>query len=430
MSSASRPIPQPSVLAPAAPPPEIAAQFEPRPPTSLTATQIVTDRGVELAVVFKRTYGYDAQGRCRLADEQIPLDADGQPHEPLGTDVPPSSKSLPEIIGFKTGTDVVIQASARSPRPTTTMNVAAQIGSHRHSAVVFGRRVCDYSQGRLVFTPPEPFESMPLRYENAYGGRDRVAEQRFVEEAQRAAKPDDWRSTAAVLEFLLGAIHPLMYPRNRFGKGYVLDDRRESIQGRELPNVESAGDLLTPERLIVPNPLQWSRQPLPVSFDFLDAYSFPRCAMLGLPPATTEDLKRVPEVVRKLIPEDYCRGNAVTASNETLANILHPDGSRCASLGLWLPWQRGNEELRLEGMDAAAPTLRLPLPGERPAFAIQGLKKEQLTMDESQLHLVHLSVDKRLLNLVWVARMPLPRNLFPGEDRQLGSSVRVEMKRV
>jgi hypothetical protein len=389
---------------------------------------VVTDRGVELAVVFKRTYTYDAQGRCRLADEQVPLSQDGEPHDPLGPD-PPSSKTLPEILGFKTGTDVVIQAAARPPKPTPTMTVAAQIGAHRHSATVFGRRVCDYHRGNLVFTAPEPFDAMALRYENAYGGRDRAAEQRFVEEAQRASNPDDWRATSAVLQFLLGAIHPLMYPRNRFGKGYVLDHRRESIEGRELPNIESPGDLLTPERALVQNPLQWSGQPLPAGFDFLDAYSFPRCAMLGLPPASTEDLKRVPEVTRKLIPEDYCRGNAVTASNEALPNILHPDGSRCASLGLRLPWQRGNEELRLEGMDAAVPILRLALPGERPAFAIQGLQKEHLALDDSELHLVHFAVDTRLLNLVWAARVTLPRNLFPGEDRQLASTVRVEMRR-
>jgi hypothetical protein len=430
MPTAGRPIPQPTRYEPAAPPPDVMARFQPPPPSATAVTQVVTERGPELAVILKRCYVYDAHGRCRLADEQAPLAQESELYEPLAPDVAPSSKTLPEILGFKTGTDLVIQGSARPSRPTPSTTVSVEIGTRRHWALVSGRRVCDFHQGRLTFTPAEPFLDMPLRYENAYGGRDHAAEERFLEELRRTAKPEELRACGAVLDFLVGGIHPLMYPRNRFGKGYVLDDRRESIQGRELPNLEWPNDVLTPERLVVRHPLQWSRQPIPMGFDYLDPYSFPRCAMLGLPPAAMEDLTNCPEVARRLIPAGYCLGNAVTATSEQLPDLLHPSASRCASLGLWLPWLKGDEEFCVEGMDPAAPVIRIGLPRERPVFHLKGIDGSALSLPGHELNLVQFSVKTRTLSLVWVGRSALTRPLMPGETVQLAADLRLDMKKM
>ena len=77
-----------------------------------------------------------------------------------------------------------------------------------------------------------------------------------------------------------------------------------------------------------------------------------------------------PEVVRRLIPADYCRGNIMAASSSQIPNLLHPDASRCASLGLRMPFMRGGEVIILHGMDAAYPALRCALPREQPVFSI------------------------------------------------------------
>jgi hypothetical protein len=326
---------------------------------------------------------------------------------------------------------LVVQASARPLRPVSTHVVSVEIGAYRfrHSAEVLGRRFCDYVNGQPVFTPPETFEEIPLRYENAYGGRDRLYEQGFLKQLEKDADPKILRSYRAATNFLFGAIHPLMYPRNRFGKGYVLEDRREFIEGRELPNLERPEDRLTPQRLVVGNPFRWFQQPLPIGFDFFDPLSFPRSAMLGMPPQGSQSGANLPEVARGLVPADFCKGNIAATPADQVMGLLHPWCSRCASLGLCLPFLRGNEDIALSGMDPRHPLLHVMLPEERPRFTIRGLERAEVVL-EPELHLVLINVAKNLLNLVWVGRTVLPRALAIGEDRKIESTIRVQMQKL
>src|SRR5262249_45979126 len=236
------------------------------------------------------------------------------------------------------------------------------------------------------------------------------------------------RKSAAVMAAIFGSNHPLMYPRNRFGKGYVIDNRRDSIQGRELPNLERPNDLLTPERIVLAHPMQWPHQPLPAGFDFVDPLTFPRSAMLGMPPTCTEEWNRFPEVTRRLLPEDFCRGNIFGTSPEDLSSLFHPDGSRCASLGLRLPFFRGDEEVVLEGMDPRRPRLRIRIPDERPVFTCRRIPSPGATID-ADLHLLQVIVPRKLLCLVWVGRTDLSRPLLPGEDREISAAVQIRMRR-
>src|SRR5438552_16092361 len=106
MAENKRAIPQPTPLD-ALPPPAIQPHWRPAPPGPLRVTPVMATGSLELAVIYKRTYVFDPGRPCRLADEQLPLDEEGACHEELAPDVPPSFRSLPEVIGFKTGTDVV-----------------------------------------------------------------------------------------------------------------------------------------------------------------------------------------------------------------------------------------------------------------------------------------------------------------------------------
>jgi hypothetical protein len=429
MAQVKRTVPQPT-LVDLAKPSEIPEILKPLPPGPLRVTQVMATGNLELAVIYKRCYSIAPNRDCRVADEQIPLIEEAQPHDEMVPGAEPSYKALTEVIGFKTGTDVVVQAAARPPKPVTTMTVGIRIGQHRHRVSVIGRRFCDYSNGKLVFTPPEPFEEMPLRHENAYGGRDRPFEAAFLKEVEQSARPKDLRKSRDVLTALFGTNNHLMYPRNRFGKGYVIQDRREFIEGRELPNLERPDDLLTTDRLVVGNALRWALQPLPAGFDYLDPLTFPRCALLGVPPPISDlEWDRIQEVTQGLLPKDFCRGSVSASSPEEFIKLLHPLGSRCASLGLWLPFLRGDEELVLEGMDAVVPTLRLMLPREKPEFTVPGHTPSDKPLDP-ELHLVFLDVPKKRLNLIWVGRTPLPRPLVVGEDRQLAPMVQVRMRRI
>jgi hypothetical protein len=426
MAVVRNPVPKPKPFEGAPPPPEVLAALQAPPASCLRVTQTVAGGQQELAVIFKRSYTFDTLGACRLADEQSPLEEEAIPHDELRPGVPPSFRALPETVGFKTGTDLVVQGSACPQRPLGSMTVAVQVGfEHKQVIQVFGKRICDYVNGKLVFTPPETFEEMPLKYENAYGGRDSGFESAMKAEVERTVPAEDLQKSRAVLGFLFGANHPLMYPRNRFGKGYVVENRPDAIRGRELPNLERPDDLLTPDRLALQYPFAWPQQPLPAGFDFLDPLSFPRSAMLGMPPACNEPWDRFPEVKMGLVPSDFCRGNVFGTSPENLASLFHPNGSRCASLGLQLPFLQGNEPVLLEGVDRQAPLLRVTLPRERPTFTLAGQEAV-----ETELHLVHLKAPQKMLHLVWVGRIPFPRPFFPGEDRELEKAVQVQLRRI
>ena len=401
-------IPKPQPVAMVAPPPQ------PKPVPSVTRVVLANFSGApELVAIHKRTYSWEPGRRPVPSEEQPPLDEVGIAHEPLIKDLPPSWRSLPETIGFKQWTDVVVQGHARPRQPTTEMRVALALGERRHEALVIGKRTCDTVGGRIAFTPPEPFSELPLRYELAYGGRDAAYEAALLDELRRTLPADKLRRAAPSAEGMFGQIHPLMYPRNRFGQGYVL--HREAWAGRELPQIERPDDRLTPERLITPHPLQWQGMPLPIGFDYLDPMTFPRMGMFGCPPPGYQPGQRTREVELGLAPEDMCRGNIAVATPEQLPGLIHPRCCAVASLGLTFPILRGDETITLHGMDHAQPALALQLPGERPRFAIAGLEAKPVT-PPAELSLVLIDVDARRLTLVWAGRhrgkrLPAPQQL-------------------
>lgn len=422
--------------------PDVPEEMRPRPPSPIRVVQTTVTGHPEVAVLYKRTYVFEHQRPCRLSDEQRPLveelveyDEDGEvkadaDEEGSDEDEPVSYRKLPDLIGYKPGTDVVVHGNALPPRPVPRMSVSVQVDDHpQHAARVFGRRLCTNRSGRVRFTDPEPFEEMPLRYENAYGGKDRHFESALVENIEEQVAPEDLRRSRAVAEELVSEGHPLMYPRNRFGKGYVIEDDPEAIEGRELPNVERPSDLLTPERLVVGNPFDWNKQPLPAGFGYLDASSFPRCSMFGLPPATIEDPGPFVEVERGLVPPDFSRGNVFNTPPEKLGELIHPWAGRCASPGLTLPFLQGDEWIQLTGFDRVTSPLQFQLPGEVPRFRISA-SRSQTWQPVAQLYLADVDVPARTLTLVWAGRVRLDSPCTPERLRELEAGVGIEMTRI
>ena len=428
MSAARPPIPQPTPAS-KLPPPQVPPSLQPPPPSTVRVVGLTPEPGVfALGIVFKRTYVISHGQACRPADEQIPLDPDGAYHDPIAEGLAPSPKSLPEVIALKTGTDVVVQASACSPQPVRIMRAAVRIGHYTHEAAVFGRRLCHWQNGRVVFSDPEPFETLPLRYEYAYGGRDFVFEKAVAAEIKRRMDSNEYRQMKGTVGAIVQANHPLMYPRNRFGKGYIIENRQEAVEGRELPNIERPNDRLTPERIIVGNPFDWDKQPIPIGFDYLDPLSFPRTAMLGFPPPSTKEISAAREAASGMVSPDFYRGSIFTTPPEKLSEIVHANSSRCASLGLQLPFLHGDEQMMLSGMDAAIPDFVFQLPGEVPAFGLQS-PDSSFSQIVPELHTVFVDVARRILTLTWAGRMQIAKQLQPGMDQALTSAAQVRMRR-
>jgi hypothetical protein len=304
------------------------------------------------------------------------------------------------------------------------MKVGVVVGKIRHYAKVTGTRFVDREGSRLVFTPPEPFEAIPLRYEMAYGGIDRDFEAMVVDAARESAGPDEMRRLSAVAEDFLQGVPPAAYPRNPYGKGFALVAAPEAMIGKELPNIELDEDRLTPERLWPSKAARWVEMPVPAGFDYMHATMFPRTAMIGLPPMVEGNWDEIQEVLSGQVPPGFCRGNLMYAESEEIPGLVHPELARCAPIGLRSPFLRGDEVITLYGMDPVEPVLGVRLPGTRPLVSLPsgviGGKSQEL---DCQLYQTFIDVDERTLTLVWTARTPWPKPLGPGEDQEIAKKV-------
>jgi hypothetical protein len=157
----------------------------------------------------------------RSAPKELPL-ADEQP-EPSPEDVywgEPGSSSLRyegQSAYFRSGTDIYVNGHAWAPlgRPVKEMLVAARVGPCRMGIQVFGDRVWRRGITGWGASSPDPFESLPLRYERSFGGP-----------AVQAGDP------------------PCPYEeRNPLGRGFHHEGR--GAAGQPLPNLEHLEKRLT-----------------------------------------------------------------------------------------------------------------------------------------------------------------------------------------
>jgi len=220
---------------------------------------------------------YDVRGGWTRLREPEPL------AEPAWRRPPTHAFTLPDDHAFdKPGTDVIVLGDAWFPRPTTRGRVSVMVGDASLAIDVLGARRGSWSPQRGArFSEPEPIQRVAMVMGNAYGGWDpRVP----VPEAESLGD-----------RLLLQVDHPGVYPRNPYGKGYVVVP--ETVEDVPLPNLDDPTDPLTPERWVVGDPAQWWRQPRPTFLGFRLANAFGRAVHLGVRPwFVPPDDERLPEV--------------------------------------------------------------------------------------------------------------------------------------
>jgi hypothetical protein len=131
------------------------------------------EQGAEIWVVAVRaTFSIDGDGpqaHVRVSDDQedvvIAPKYFGEPGES-------SLRFDTDLMRTKTGTDVVLHAAAHAPggRPARSVDVGVVIGPIAKRLRVVGERVWRKGWRAVVPTDPEPFVSLPIRYEHAWGG--------------------------------------------------------------------------------------------------------------------------------------------------------------------------------------------------------------------------------------------------------------------
>jgi hypothetical protein len=118
--------------------------------------------------------------------------------------------------------DVLLIGSAHAPggQAVRRMRVRMKVGSIEKAADVVGDRVWRVGLAGITASSPEPFESMPLTYDRAFGGTDDVATHDEQHEA---------------------------YFANPVGRGWRKNLGTSQVEGTPLPNLEVPGrDLRLP----------------------------------------------------------------------------------------------------------------------------------------------------------------------------------------
>ena len=138
-----------------------------------------------------------------LAETQVPLTmADEYYGDPSAS----SLRIASEMHIGKAGTDVILNGSAWAPggRPTPRSQVGVAVGGRQKIILVSGDRVWKGGQP----SDPQPFESIPLVWERAFGGVHRRGDQVLAEE------------------------------RNPVGCGFAGGRSTSDMEGLALPNLE------------------------------------------------------------------------------------------------------------------------------------------------------------------------------------------------
>ncbi len=359
------------------------------------------DADFQIALVVKRTYRITPEEKCVLADEQVPIEPKTASYE---DGVPPPKVSPPrwdsDLLAFKAATDVVVQGHAYGYGPRQAVEAELRVGKIARTVRVHGERACEWSSGRLRFTPAVPFEKVPLRYDRAYGGFDAAAFERngdFVATTLGPMEPK-WNLMANTL---------FHYPRNPAGTGYRMSIDVEDPACLQVPQLEFPFDPVTPERLAVGVPRGWISAPLPAGFDWYDPGWFPRIGYLGHHPEHDPSLREVVEVAQGWFPRDL-----VARTRKKLGwNAGFLQG---ASPGLAVEKLPADAHLLLRNLFPRHPERRIRLPGAVPKVVIQfaaGQKKST----ETRLNAVVVQPDRDRVILVWSARCKLQRPLAPAE---------------
>jgi pSer/pThr/pTyr-binding forkhead associated (FHA) protein len=241
----------------------------------------------QLTVLVKITLRF-GQNKVAVAENQLPVfEAD----EPYADEPASSLKFESDLVPFKPRADIVLVGQAHSPqsRPVKELDVRLRVGEKQQRIRVIGNRKWWFPTAFALvpkITEPEPFVTMPLVYERAFGGIDPAA--------------------------------ALYCHENLAGTGFVGKLCKESLHDTALPNLEDPSNLVH----------AWNSRPKPVGFGFYGRGWKPRLGYAG-----TYDEKYRKERA-PLPPLDF---------SHLIHNGAHPDWQVEGYL-------RGDEQVELENL--------------------------------------------------------------------------------
>lgn len=331
-------------------------------------------------------------------------------HDLRDPELDPRLRPDTDFWARKPATDFIVRGSAfpAGGGAVQQMRVSARVGRYEKRIQVFGDRSVEWTdRGTIRFGDPEPFEEMPLTWENAYGGIDWRVPVENVNEVAVAAE--------------LATDHPGMYPRNPFGKGYLVESGE--VEDFVLPNQEDPHDLLTPGRLQTGDPRDWWKQPMPWTFDWTHPATFPRYCWLGqevdawFPGPQDESM---PEVRRNILPAHY----RDLLAQRRLSHGPHPWFKQGGSAGFVLQDLVGGEPVTLSRLHPDRPELSFALPAGPPRIYLA--IEAEVHEPPARLHHVICRPAEERVDVVYGVSQPVPRVWLPGIHKHIPVALSVD----
>ena len=262
-----------------------------------------------------------------------------------------SLKHDTDMVPVKTTTDVIVAGHAHAPdsRPTTYSDAGLRVGNLVKTLRITG----DRQWGPAGASSPQPFTTMPLLYERAFGGVD-----------LRSDKPErdwDWR--------------------NPVGRGFFVSDRHARDQ--YLPNIEYADQLVT----------SWNDRPTPAGFGPIACHWQPRVSLAG---TYDDDWERTR---KPLVPDD-----------------LRDEFYQCAATDQRAPaFLRGGEPVWLRNL-AASGDLQFALPRIHLGFETRFYGGGSVLHPQRLLHTVVFEPDDLRVSLVWQSALRCHSKMYKLKD--------------
>ncbi|MCB9496904.1 MAG: DUF2169 domain-containing protein [Fibrobacteria bacterium] len=313
-----------------------------------------------LSVLGKRTYRLLPEGGTEV-DEDSPIELHLE-RKLSGLEDPDRDPVVREsdLVAWKPLIDVVVHGPACSPsgKIARFFDAGISISGRSRMVRVFGDRKIDLSSGRIRFSDPIPFETMPLHWGLAYGGTAPSA-------------PGGLR---------------LVYPRNPVGRGFLVATPLELLHGLALPNLENPAQPLQPDAVVLKRYDLWKRMPVPLALGWTSPHFSDR-VVEGPVPASGR------------IPLPPPTPNAA------------PSFLRLASLS-------AGETITLVHMDASNPAWEFTVPDDAPrAFLDLGQGAMAL---ETTLQTVEIHPATRQFTMLWRGMHPISPEDFQEVSRMEG----------
>lgn len=271
-------------------------------------------------------------------------------HEDIYNDEPGRSSLsyASDLALIKAGTDVLVSGRAYAPAgyESREVQVSVSVNDYQAQLTVFGPRHWEKHLAAWHISQPEYFESIPLAYENAYGG-----------------------GYHAVNNIECG----YHFEPNPVGKGFFCE-QKQLMDGLALPNLE--------------NPLQRIQtpedRPLPISFSPIARDWQPRLGFAG----TYDDQwqqDRMP-----LLPLDF---------NHQFFSCAH-SSLRFES------YLTGDERIYIKNMSESG-DVSFDLPRVR--VSVEASLKNESKVTVAPLDTLHIDVENKEVSMVWRATIACPR---------------------